>query len=103
MDAAVGAAGHRAWLSRLPTAAGLDPAPRPSGPTWRQFLTAQACSTCPGELDVRAVRHRKYESWRVQLLGVTARPTGEWVVQRATCARLYRRGITDSSQELLRR
>ena len=27
---------------RIPTDAGLDPAPRRSGPTWREFLTAQA-------------------------------------------------------------
>jgi putative transposase len=26
--------------------AGIDPAPRRSGPTWRQFLTAQLPGTC---------------------------------------------------------
>ena len=37
--------GHRVAAStvwRILTTAGLDPAPRRSGPTWRQFLTAQA-------------------------------------------------------------
>ena len=36
--------GHRSRLHRLEIlrAAGIDPAPRRSGPTWRQFLTAQA-------------------------------------------------------------
>jgi putative transposase len=37
--------GHRIAAStvwRIPHDAGIDPAPRRSGPTWRQFLTAQA-------------------------------------------------------------
>ncbi len=36
---------HRVGAStvwRILTTAGLDPAPRRSGPTWREFLTAQA-------------------------------------------------------------
>jgi hypothetical protein len=31
------------WASSR-SAAGIDPAPRRSGPTWRQFLHAQACT-----------------------------------------------------------
>jgi putative transposase len=37
--------GHRVAAStvwKILKAAGIDPAPRRSGPTWRQFLTAQA-------------------------------------------------------------
>jgi hypothetical protein len=30
-------------------AAGIGPAPRRAGPTWREFLVAQACSQLPGQ------------------------------------------------------
>ncbi|MGV9856753.1 integrase core domain-containing protein [Streptomyces sp. NPDC003442] len=43
-------------------AAGIDPAPQRSGPTWRQFLSAQA---------------------RGIIAGVTAHPTAEWTTQQA--------------------
>ena len=76
--------------------AGLDPAPRRSGLTWKQFLTAQAegivaCDFFHLEtialkrLDVFfAVEHA---TRRLRILGVTAHPTGAWVTQQApaTC------------------
>jgi len=37
--------GHRIAKSsvwRIPAAAGIDPAPRRTGPTWKRFLAAQA-------------------------------------------------------------
>jgi len=72
--------------------AGIDPAPRRSGPTWRQFLTAQAKAVLAVDFvhvdtvvlrriyALIAVEHR---SRRAHLLDVTARPTGAWTTQAA--------------------
>jgi len=73
--------------------AGIDPAPRRPGQTWRQFLSAQAGSTlaCDFAHVDTVLLHRLYlffvvelTTRRVWLLGVTAHPDGPWVTQ---CAR----------------
>jgi putative transposase len=73
-------------------AAGIDPAPRRAGPTWRQFLHAQAAGIFAVDfLHVDTVlRTRLYVlvfiehgTRRMHLGGVTASPTGEWTVQQA--------------------
>jgi transposase len=65
--------------------AGVDPAPRRSGPTWRQFLTAQAKAVLAVDfIQVDTVILRRiyaliaveHGSRRAPLLGVTAYPTG---------------------------
>src|SRR3954447_5662103 len=72
--------------------AGLDPAPRRSGPTWRQFLTAQAKAVLAVDfLHVDTVLLRRiyvliaveHGSRRVHLVGVSAHPTGAWTTQAA--------------------
>src|SRR5829696_6678379 len=72
--------------------AGLHPAPRPNGPTWRQFLTAQAHGiiSCDFFTVETVLLRRLYvlifielADRRVHLAGVTAHPTGEWVTQQA--------------------
>jgi putative transposase len=73
-------------------AAGIDPAPRRSGPTWRQFLHAQAAGIVAVDLlHVDTVLLRRlyvlvfieHGTRRMHLGGITANPTGEWMVQQA--------------------
>jgi putative transposase len=87
--------GHRvaastAWA--ILRRAGVDPAPRRDGPSWRQFLTAQArasslVTSSPSRLCCcAACTCSSSWSWPtggVHLAGVTAHPTGEWVTQQA--------------------
>ncbi|MGH4011959.1 MAG: integrase core domain-containing protein [Pseudonocardiaceae bacterium] len=72
--------------------AGIDPAPRRSGPTWRQFLTAQAHGILATDFFCvdTLLLHRWYllfvvehANRRVHLLGITANPNGAWVAQQA--------------------
>jgi hypothetical protein len=71
--------------------AGIDPAPRRSGPTWRQFLTAQAESMIACEFftvdtvflkRIYVLFFVELATRRVHLAEVAAHPTGAWVVQR---------------------
>src|ERR1017187_4000962 len=73
-------------------AAGIDPAPRRSGPSWRQFLHAQAAGIVAVDfLHVDPVLLRRlyvlvfieHGTRRMHLGGVTANPTGDWTVQQA--------------------
>jgi hypothetical protein len=72
--------------------AGIDPAPRRSGPTWKQFLTAQAHTilSCDFFTVDTVFLQRIYVLFFVQIatrqvhvIGVTAHPTGSWVARQA--------------------
>ncbi|GAA3616338.1 hypothetical protein GCM10022419_122060 [Nonomuraea rosea] len=73
-------------------AAGINPAPRRSGPTWRQFLTVQAHAILACDfLVVETVLLKRlyvlifieHGTRKLHLAGVTARPTGAWTMQQA--------------------
>src|SRR5690349_7449089 len=72
--------------------AGIDPAPRRSGPTWKQFLTAQAHGILAADfVHVDTVLLRRiyalivieHGTRRAHLAGVTANPDGAWTSQAA--------------------
>ncbi len=86
--------GHRVAAStvwRILKSAGLDPAPRRSGPTWRQFLATQAHAILAvdfAHVDTVFLRRLyllvviEHGSRRVHIAGITAHPTGAWVTQQ---------------------
>ena len=72
--------------------AGIDPAPRRSGPAWSQFLRSQAdailsCDFFTVDLldgtQAHVLAVIEHAARRVRILGVTLQPTGEWATQQA--------------------
>jgi putative transposase len=87
--------GHRIAAStvwQILHGAGFAPAPRRSGPSWRQFLTAQAKAVLAVDFvhvdtvfltRIYALIAVEHGSRRAHLAGVTAHPTGAWTTQVA--------------------
>jgi putative transposase len=79
-------------LWKILHAAGIDPAPRRSGPSWWQFLHARAAGIVAVDfLHVDTVLLRRlhvvvvieHGTRQMHIGGVTASPTGVWTVQQA--------------------
>ena len=79
-------------IRRLLARAGLEPAPRRGGPSWREFLRSQASSIIACDFfTVETILLRRFyvlffiahASRRVWFAGCTRNPTGEWVTQQA--------------------
>ena len=87
--------GHQVAASTVWTilkSAGIDPAPRRTGPTWGQFLAAQAHAILAvdfAHVDTVFLRRLyilvaiEHGTRRVHVAGITAHPTGAWVAQQA--------------------
>jgi putative transposase len=72
--------------------AGIDPAPRRSGPAWSPFLRSQAeailaCDFFTADLVNGAQAYVlaviEHATRRIRILGVTLHPSGEWTAQQA--------------------
>ena len=72
--------------------AGIDPAPRRTGPTWPQFLRSQAeailaCDFFTVDLlngtQAYVLAVIEHATRRIRILGITLHPTGEWTAQQA--------------------
>src|SRR5438552_6916568 len=83
-------AGSTVW--QILRVAGIDPAPRRMGPTWKQFLAAQARGIIAADfVHVDTVLLRRlyalivieHGTRRAHLAGITANPNGSWTTQAA--------------------
>jgi putative transposase len=72
--------------------AGIEPAPRRTGPAWSQFLRSQAeailaCDfftvDLPGGTQACVLAVIEHATRRIRILGVTPHPTGAWTAQQA--------------------
>jgi putative transposase len=91
--------------------AGIDPAPRRSGQTWKAFLDTQAKMILAADffhVDT-VLLHRLYVLFfiehgtrRVHRAGITAHPTGEWVAQQARNLLMDPGGHADDVKFLIR-
>ena len=91
--------------------AGLDPAPRRTGPSWREFCRTQATTmlACDFFTVDTVLLRRIYVFFvlevgtrRVHILGVTRHPTGEWVTQQARNLMIAVRERADGFRFLVR-
>jgi len=106
--------GHKAAPStvwRILKDAGIDPAPRRAGQSWRAFLGAQAKTILAADffhVDTVLLRRLyvlffiEHGTRRVHLAGVTTHPTGEWVTQQARNLLMTLEGHADGFKFLIR-
>ncbi len=91
--------------------AGIDPAPRRSGPTWAQFLRSQAEAILATDfftvdlLDgttAYVLTMIEHATRRIRILGTTDYPTGQWTVQMARNALMDLEDYADRFKFLVR-
>ena len=91
--------------------AGIDPAPRRARETWRAFLSGQAKTTLAVDFfHVDTVFPRRlyvlffieHGTRSVHLVGITAHPTGAWVIQQARNLLMNLEGRADGLKFLIR-
>jgi putative transposase len=91
--------------------AGIDPAPRPAGQTWREFLTGQAKTIVAADffhVDTVLLQRLyvlffiEHGTRRVHLAGITAHPAGAWVTQQARNLLMDLEGQADGLEFLIR-
>ncbi len=90
--------------------AGIDPAPRRAGQTWRAFLAGQATTILAADffhVDTVLLRRLyvlfvEHGTRRVHLAGITAHPTGAWVTQQARKLLMNLEGRADHLKFLIR-
>jgi putative transposase len=91
--------------------AGVDPAPRRSGQTWRAFLASQASTILAADffhVDTVLLRRLSvlffiaHGTRRVHLTGITAPPAGAWVTQQARNLLMNLEGQADGLKFLIR-
>jgi hypothetical protein len=91
--------------------AGIDPAPRRSGQTWRAFLQAQAKTILAVDffhVDTVFLRRLyalffiEHGTRRVHLAGITAHPAGQWVTQEARNMLMHLQDQADCLKFLIR-
>ena len=90
-DLGVKVAASTAW--EILSNAGIDPAPRRSGPTWPLFLRSQAqailaCDFFTVDLlngtQAYVLAVIEHATRRIRILGITLHPTGKWTAQQAS-------------------
>jgi putative transposase len=106
--------GHRiapSTVRGILTAAGIDPTPRRCGPTWKQFLTAQAHAVISCDfLTVDSILLRRvyvlifveHHTRRLHVAGLTTHPTSAWVTQQARNLAMDLGTTMDTLQFLIR-
>jgi putative transposase len=106
--------GHRIAAStvwKILHRAGVDPAPRRTGPTWKQFLTAQAHTMLACDFftvdtvllkRIHILFFIELATRQVHVVGVTTHPTGAWVAQQARNLLMNLEQQTDELRFLLR-
>jgi len=91
--------------------AGIDPAPRRTGQTWREFLAGQAKTILAADffhVDTVFLQRLyvlffiEHGTRRVHLAGITAHPAGAWVTQQARNLLMNLEGRADGLKFLIR-